>query len=319
MQAQDGARAKHACIGAEDTAARRLPRGARPWSHRPMRRPLRPRSLVRPLLALLGLVAAGGLGCAPSLSTFQPAHVADKGHAQVALGAEVSIPTATIDKVVNQAKPLTEAARTRDLTVEEQRKVFEAGINLAANPPSGGVLASGAYVPVRNLEVNLRYASSAWRLGARYQLLERARAGVDLTLGAGFSRYKYQFPVGDQIPFLRLEDFVRWQLDVPLQIGQAGSWYRWWAGPKAMFTSFETTLQIAAPFYKSEVASFRGTGGYYGGQAGIALGYKYAFLAFELTMAQLFGHADTTLLGSSVRTNVDSFVVFPTFGLLGEF
>ena len=57
------------------------------------------------LIAALGLSA----GCAPSLSTMQPAHIAPKGHVQATAGIEVSAPTATFTRVIDAGKALSQA------------------------------------------------------------------------------------------------------------------------------------------------------------------------------------------------------------------
>ncbi len=249
----------------------------------------------------------------------QPAHVAEKGHVQAEAGMDINTPTGSIVDVVDAASNLTNAARNRALTADEQRKVFDAGVNVAVNPPAIVPHAGIAYVPVDRLEVGLRYVAGGWRLGARYQVLKRDQNGVDLSLGFGVTRFTYEFPVSDQIPFLELEDFSRWQFDIPLLIGKAGSWYRWWAGPKLMFTTYKTSLNLKLPNNPIEVASFKGTSAYYGAQAGVAFGYKHVFVGLELTLAEMLGHADSTLLDASHRTNTNSFIVYPAIGLLAEF
>jgi hypothetical protein len=259
------------------------------------------------------------VGCAPALSTFQPAHVAEKGHVQIGAGVDVSIPTGTIKKVIDVAEPIARQAASRALTADEQRQVFDAAVNVAANPPSFGPHVGVAYVPLERFEVGIRYVGGGWRLGARYQILKKDEHGIDLTLGAGASRFAYEFPLANKIPYVEVDDFTRYQFDFPLLFGKSGDWYRWWAGPKFMVSTFRTAMRIDAPRFQSEVASFKGTAGYYGGQAGVALGYKKVFFGFELTMAQLFGHADTTLLGAATRTDINSFIVYPSVGLLGEF
>ena len=50
-------------------------------------------------------------GCAPSLATMQPAHVAPKGHMQATAGFEVGIPTGTIVSLIDTGKTLSDYAR----------------------------------------------------------------------------------------------------------------------------------------------------------------------------------------------------------------
>ena len=69
------------------------------------------------------------------------------------------------------------------------------------------------------------------------------------------------------------------------------------------------------------VASFDGTATFLGGQAGVAFGYRKLFVAFELTMAEAFGTAHltaTTLSPPTHDTNISSFTIFPSIGLMGE-
>jgi hypothetical protein len=262
------------------------------------------------------------LGCAPALSTFQPAHVAPKGHVTVQAGLDVSVPTGTIKDVLSAAKTTASAANGRKLSDEEVAQVFDAGVNLAVNPPSFGPHVNAAYVPTDRLEVGIRYASGGWRLGGRYQFLTVEYSGIDMTLGVGVARYTYKFPISDQIPFLKVEDFSRYQFDFPLLFGKSGDWYRWWAGPKVMLTTFSTEMKFEPPSgfgNATTLATFKGTGGYYAAQGGFALGWKKVFLGFELTLAQLFGHADTTILSAARKTSVNSFIIYPSLGLMGEF
>ena len=47
-----------------------------------------------------------GAGCAPSLSTFQPAHVAPKGHFSVSAGVEGNAPVGAFETLLDDGKNL---------------------------------------------------------------------------------------------------------------------------------------------------------------------------------------------------------------------
>ncbi|AUX21482.1 hypothetical protein SOCEGT47_019660 [Sorangium cellulosum] len=273
----------------------------------------------------LPLLVAWTCGCAPALSTLQPAHVAPKGHVQAELGMDVSIPTGTLASVVDAGAVLADVAASRELSEGERRTLFEAGGALALNPPSVTPHLGIGYTALDAWEINLRYSVSALRLGTRYQLLKGDEHGVDLTAGVGFGYYVMGFPVGNLLDLVELTDFTRWQIDLPLQIGKAGTWYRVWSGPRLMLTSFGTELVMNLPAFtgyggEREIASFSGTGLYLGGQAGVALGYKHVFFGFELTLAQLFSTGELAALGKPVaEIDLDSLIVYPTLGLMGEF
>src|SRR5688572_30218017 len=82
---------------------------------------------LRPAVVLL-VVAAG---CAPSLSSFQPAHVPARGHVQAEAGMDISIPTGTISRIIDSGETLARSAESRTLTSEERGRLVEAGANLA--------------------------------------------------------------------------------------------------------------------------------------------------------------------------------------------
>ncbi|XXX80163.1 hypothetical protein WMF30_15465 [Sorangium sp. So ce134] len=276
-------------------------------------------------LLAFAVLSLWACGCAPALSTLQPAHVADKGHVQAELGLDVSIPTGAIASVVDAGVVLAHVAESRELTDPERQTLFEAGGALALNPPSVTPHLGIGYTALDRWELNLRTTGSALRLGTRYQLLKRDKHGVDLTAGAGVGLYVMEFPVGSILGIVELEDFTRWQLDLPIQIGRAGTWYRVWGGPRLMFTTFGTSLAVDLPAFtgypgERELASFSGTGLYVGGQAGVALGYKHVFLGFELTLAEIFSSGELAVLGERVvEVDLDSFIIYPSMGLMLEF
>jgi hypothetical protein len=272
--------------------------------------------------ALLALLSSG---CAPALSTFQPAHVAEKGHFQAELGMDVSIPTGTIVEVIQAGVALVEVAQERELQQAERKELFDAGVALTLNPPSVVQHIALAYTPLDNWEIGLRYSVSAIRLGTRYQITENKKHDVDFSIGAGVSRYVLGFPVNDIVGIVELDDFERWQFDFPIQIGKSGNWYRVWGGPRIMITTFGTQLTMNLPAVTGspeevELASFSGTGVYVGAQGGFALGYKHVFFAVELTLAELFSGGELNAFGQqALEVDLDSFIIYPAFGLMLEF
>jgi hypothetical protein len=268
------------------------------------------------------IVAEAYAGCAPSLSTFQPANVAPQGHVSVSMGIEGNLPAGGFTALLADGKDLaSKGASGQPLSDDDKWKIFDAGVNLLLLTPSVGPHVAVTYVPLDHFEVGLRYAGSAWRVGARYQLLDHERGPFDLTVGLGLSRFSFSFPLSDEIPGLSLSDFSRWQLDVPILVGTSRDWYRVWAGPKLLVTSFSTELTLALPGDPT-LARFDGTAAFVGGQGGFALGYRRLFLAFELTLAEALGSAQLTavkLAPTTHDTHISSFTIFPRLGLMAEF
>ena len=278
-------------------------------------------SRLPPSLLLLALLSS----CAPSLSTFQTARVPAKGHFAVAGGFEGSLPVGTLIDAVDTGKDLgAKIERGQTLTTDEKWRVFDAGMQLLLSPPSVGYHLSAAYVPVERLEVSLRYAGSALRLGTRYQLLDRDTGPFDMSAGIGVSRFTYALPISDYIPVLKMDDFTRWQIDVPVLIGMQNRFFRFWTGPRFVATFFDTRLTLELPAGESPVlAAMSGNAYYMGGQAGIGVGYRWIFVAFELTITEMVGHAQVSApaIQDSPRRDLDlqGLVIYPSFGLMGEF
>lgn len=270
--------------------------------------------------ALTVLVATG---CAPSLATLQPAHVAPRGHAQATLGMEIAIPTGTIARVVDAGESLANEARNRSLSDAEIAQLFDAGVNVASSPPSIGQHLAVAYSVSDQAEVGIRYAGGGWRLGGRYQLLrhEQEEHPFDMVVGFGVARSTTAIPLGDVVPYLEARDFTRWTFDVPLLIGTSRSWFRAWTGPKFLYSRFDTAVAITLPMNATEMGSLQGHAYYVGAQGGFAIGYRHVFLGIELTMGQLSGSATlvTMLSVPTPPTDISGFVIYPAFALMGEF
>lgn len=273
------------------------------------------------LLALAPLSA-----CAATLSTFQPAHVPETGHVGAEVGWDVSAPLGTISRVFDAAETLSTAANQKTLTQAERFQLVEAGANLALVPPGVVMHAGLAFVPTARLEVGLRWSTGTWRLGARYQLLDQEKNGIDLTAGLGVSRFKYSFPIdiSSLEKVVKLDDFVRWSIDFPLLIGTHGTWYRLWTGPRILLSRFDTAIGLALPATANTpaemvMASVDGTAAFVGGQGGVALGYKHLFVVFELTIVQLISTGHLTLAGQRQDVDLGGLVIYPGIGLMGEF
>jgi hypothetical protein len=273
-------------------------------------------------LSFASLSALLVASCAPSLSTFQPAHVAPKGHLSVSTGIEGGVPVGALTTLLDTGKTLArQGANGQPLTDAEKWQIFDAGVNLLLLTPSIGPHVAVTYVPAPHFEVGIRYAGAAWRGGARYQLIDHEHGPFDLTVGLGISRFSFSFPLSDQIPGLSLDDFSRWQVDVPVLVGTSRDWFRVWAGPKLLLTTFSTALSLSLPG-DTTLARFDGTGAVLGGQGGFAVGYRRLFVAFELTLAEAFGSAHLTAVGLTPPTHdtkVSSFTIFPSVGLMAEF
>jgi hypothetical protein len=279
--------------------------------------------IMGPLRATL-LLATLGAGCATSLSSFQPAHVASKGHVQAEGGMDVSIPTGTISKTIDAAKTLASAAQSRSLSEAERRQLIEAGANLALDPPATVFHFGVAYVPFERWEVGLRYSSGGWRIGGRRQLLAVDRDGLDLSVGLAAGRHSTSYPIDKILDVLTLEDFTRYSLEIPIVAGTHGSWYRLWGGPRLLLARYTTAMNLNLPATgatPAEVvaASVKGTATFIGAQGGFAIGYAHLFVALELTIVQLISTAELRAANQGQDADLGGTIVYPGFAVMGEF
>ncbi|MCX5742796.1 MAG: hypothetical protein NT062_09895 [Proteobacteria bacterium] len=271
-------------------------------------------------LVVLALALAA---CAPALSSFQPAHVAPKGHVGIELGVDVSVPTGTIGKVVDAGQALANAASDRALTDDERDTVIEAGATLALAPPAPVTHLGATYVPAAGWELGLRFQSGGWRVGMRHQLLRQEDSGVDLTVGIGASRFAYEFPVSDVLGILELDDFTRYSFDLPIVVGQHTRIYRWWAGPRLVFDTYGSSLTFTQPAIggspdATTLASIDGKSAFVGGQVGFAIGFARVFVALELTIVKLSSTAHLAILDATRDFDIGGVVIYPGLAITGD-
>lgn len=265
------------------------------------------------------LCAACGVG----LSSNQPAHVPEKGHAHAEVGVDVSYPTGTIPDVIRAAESVEEATNQRAVNDEEKRKIFEGAAAIAINPPAAVAHVGFDYGVAKNWEVGLRLATAGVRLSGRVQLLAQAEAGVDLSVGLGVGRALFTPPVHSVFDSVTVDDFSRWNVDVPMAVGRHGSWYRVWGGPRLLWSHVSQTMTLTlrdfgTPQPVRTTGTVTGRALYVGGQAGAALGYRSFFVGPELTVTYLFGSADVNALGSHDNVSASSWVIYPAFAVMGE-
>ncbi len=284
---------------------------------------------MREKSSLAVLVPGFALGCAPTLSSFTPAHVADKGHVQAEIGMDVSIPTGTMVRAIGASDELVKLAKERELTEAERQRALSAAFALLLNPPSVNPHIGVAYSVAQDFELNLRYSVGTLRLGGRYQILHQAKNDIDMTAGLGIGRYTYEFPVSNTLPFITIDDFERWQLDLPFLVGKHSEYFRMWAGPRLIGTMFDTAIRyhatplpvpLAGP--SQVLVSYEGYSFLAGAQGGVAAGYKKVFFAIELTLAEVWLRSKVLAHDGSGRKlplNLASFIIYPGFALMGEF
>lgn len=258
------------------------------------------------------------VGCGASLSSFRPAHVATPERRQAEFGVDISYPTGTIADVIDAAEVVDELNHQRLLTPDEIRAILDGAAGVGLNPPAIVPHAGIAVSAFRSWEVGARLSTSDWRLNVRKQLLYQHEAGIDLSVGLGVGAAIFDPPIDDAFS-VKIDHFGRWNADLPIAFGRHGSWYRWWAGPRLLYS--QTAQKMSVVLYdQSELSGEVVADGFYlGGYAGAALGYDSVFVGPELVVVELVGNARIDAFG--LRTNVDmsGLVIYPGFAVMGEF
>jgi hypothetical protein len=185
----------------------------------------------------------------------------------------------------------------------------------AAIIPHFGFAAS----PFEHWELGLRVATSGWRFGVRRQLLLQEESRIDLTVGLGAGLALFTPPIEDVLETVSITEFTRWNLDAPIVVGQHGSWYRWWAGPRLFYSGVSEDLVLTLPNDARVSGTITGHAFYLGGFAGAAFGYRSVFIGPELVVVGLFGNARMDALGSRTDVAIEGLVIYPAFALMGEF
>jgi hypothetical protein len=245
--------------------------------------------------------------------------VAEQGHSQAEMGVDLSYSTGTIRKLVRAAQALESASQTRMLTDDERRAILTGAAELSINPPAVIPHVGFAASPWERWELGLRFAASGLRFGVRRQLLMQEDSRIDLTVGLGAGLGLFTPPVDDVLKSISVNDFQRWNLDVPIVFGQHASWYRWWAGPRFFLSSVSQRMTLTVPNAPEVSAKVSGRALYVGGVAGAAFGYKRIFIGPEIAVVGLFGNAEMDTLGVRTETDLSALVIYPAFALLGEY
>lgn len=265
---------------------------------------------MRKLPLLLALLL--GTGCASTLSTLQTARPLEQGQFQVSLGAGVFVPVGQIataaDIGIDQGEKINDAVQDNEpvqLTEEDQRRLFSAGIALAVAPPgvvNELMIRAGV---VDNLDVGLRYSGISLRLDGKFRFLHRgspegtselASRSFDMALGVAVARHSFKSKVLDLLKIVDIDDFSRYDVEVPLYISsEAGGIFKLYAAPKYVYSRTRLDQKLVDFSQQGkDVSGFdvslpsRVNSHFVGSTAGAALGYKYVHLYAELTGGYTF-------------------------------
>lgn len=266
-----------------------------------------------------GALALCVTGCGPMLSTMTPAAVTPRGSFRGAGGFGAEIATGPVLDAIDSVETLaTRVANNQSLTSAEQTQLTERSAALVIAPPSFSSEFQLRYGVYDRIDVGLRWVGSNFRLDARYQFLSSEQgAPFDLSaglgLGIGVTGLSLPSPIDDVID---LDDYLLFTADVPVLAGWSGRFGHFWFGPKVVFGRAGTAMSIRFSSTDLRVFDLSGTTFYYGAQIGGAVGYRWFWVAAELSILGLSGSASMTLPGMSYSPSFGGVAIAPSVALL---
>ncbi|MET0404299.1 MAG: hypothetical protein ABW123_17950, partial [Cystobacter sp.] len=141
----------------------------------------------------------------------------------------------------------------------------------------------------------------------------------DVALGLGLSRHLFRSPVFSALEVVRIEEFSRWDLEVPLYLSMdLGDIFKLYGAPKYIYS--RTSLDSRLVDYSragQDVTGFdlrlpaRVSSHFFGASVGFALGFRYVHLYAELTAGY---NASRPVLFGRPR-DLGGVVLYPAVGL----
>ncbi|MCY1077973.1 hypothetical protein [Archangium lansingense] len=287
-----------------------------------------------PLLALLTVT-----GCASTLSTMQTAKPLARGQFQVSGGTGLFTPVGQlatlIDQGIDQGKEINEAIKSGQpyhLSEDEAQRLLGVGMALAVAPPgpANELMIRTGLLESNTLDLGVRLSTTSMRFDGKVRLAhggdpddsplpDYKRKSYDLAIGLGYSRHVFKSPVLDVLEIVKVDEFSRWDLEVPVYLSMdLGDIFKLYAAPKYIYshTSLDSRLvdvsqsgQNVTGFDVSlpaEVSSH-----FYGASVGFALGYKYVHLYAELTG----GYTDCRPVVFGQQRDLGGVTLYPSVGI----
>jgi hypothetical protein len=286
------------------------------------------------LFLLLALLVA--TGCASSLSSLQTAKPLAPGQFQVSGGMGVFVPagqlTVLAEQGIRQGRAIYDAVQAEQpyaLSEADAVTLLTAGAALAVAPPgtNNELMVRGGLVD--NVDLGLRLTTNSVRLDGKWRLAhsgtaspalrEHERTSLDLAIGLGVSRHLFKSPVLDALQVVKIDDFSRYDVEVPLYLSlDLGDIFKAYAVPKYVFS--HTRMDEKLVDFSQEgkdvtgfdvVLPARVNSHFAGATLGVALGYKYVHVYAELTAG--YTHSRPLFFGQ--ERDLGGVTLYPAIGI----
>jgi hypothetical protein len=256
-------------------------------------------------------------GCTTAVSTLQPAHVLRPGQIHLGAGMDGNIPVSRIYSVIDTAGTIEkkyQADSAYQPTEQDRRDLMKAAAGLALNAPGVNLDLMGRYGVFNPVDIGLRYSTTGVHGDIKAQFLGKGDGTTwDGSVSVGYSRQLYKGAIFDTLEYVKIDDFSRNNLEVPILFGKRfGEWGFVWMGPKYIFSRYHVDVKLQNVQLTDKTD---GSIHYVGGFAGVGLGYKWFHLFGELTAMYMF--ARPIILGQ--QTNIGGLLIAPSVGLMARF
>ncbi|MBM7116127.1 hypothetical protein [Archangium primigenium] len=279
-------------------------------------------------------------GCASTLSTLQTAKPLARGQVRVSGATGVFVPAGQLGSLISQG--ISEGRAIRDavaggkpyhLDEREAQRLLGVGVALAVAPPgpSNELMIRTGLLASHGLDVGLRLSTTSLRFDAKARLAhggdaedddslpDYRRKSYDIALGAAVARHLFKSPVLDALEIVQINDFSRWDLEVPLYLSvDVGDVFKLYGAPKYIYS--RTSLDSKLVDYSrggQDVSGFdlglpaRVSNHFMGASVGVALGFRYVHLYAELTGG--YSHCRPVLFGQA--RDLGGVTLYPAVGI----
>jgi hypothetical protein len=278
-------------------------------------------------------------GCASNLASMQTAKPLARGQLQVSGGVGFFAPAGQVVTVIDQGirqgkaiKAAIDSGEPYSLSEEDAQTLLGVGLALAVAPPgsSNELMIRAGVLEDNTLDLGLRLSTASVRGDAKFRLLhsgdgldsplpDHQRKSFDIALGLGVSRHLFKSPVLDTLEFVKIDDFSRWDIEVPLYMSMdLGDILKLYAAPKYIHSSTRLDQKLVDwSQFGQAVTGFdlalpsRVTSQFYGTSVGFALGYKYVHLYAELTAG--YTYCRPVILGR--ERDLGGVTLYPSVGI----
>jgi hypothetical protein len=276
-------------------------------------------------------------GCATNLAQMQTARALKQGELRVSGGVGIYIPGTQLGNFAAEgaavAKQGIESAVNKQpftLSDNQKRVLAMTSLALATLPPSPSAQLDVRYGLLPRLDIGLRYSIDSVRADAKLNFYHDGvddpedglpRRSKDLALGFAVSKQLFKPGVTDIMGAVTLDNFDRWDVEVPLYVSiDVSRYFGVYGGGRYQFShitfdqSVTTTNDCGCgqmPTTTVTKTPTQMTRHFYGGTAGIRVGSSRVSWLLELTVGNTVASAN--LLGTNVQ--MGGLTLYPATGI----